>query len=251
MSYEGFAYIYDHLMEDVPYDGWVDFLRTHGERYGNGGNRVLDIACGTGEISLKLIESGYDVTGVDLSSDMLMVAREKAERRGVALPLFNQDMAALDGLGSYDVVTIFCDSLNYLETEENVKDTFKSVHAHLEQDGVFLFDVHSLFKMDEIFMESSFTLTDEEVSYIWESFKGEYPHSVEHELTFFVRQEATGLYERVEELHKQRTYPVERYCAWLKEAGFIVKEITADYRDGSQTEDSERIFFTCVKNTEA
>ncbi len=93
-------------------------------------------------------------------------------------------------------------------------------------------------------------MTDEEVSYIWDSFKGEDPNSVEHELTFFVRQEATGLYERVEELHKQRTYPLQRYQAWLEEAGFIVKEITADYRDESPTEESERIFFTCVKNTE-
>lgn len=247
MSYERFAYVYDYLMQDVPYDGWLEFVNKQAKAYSIQGESVLDIACGTGELSLRLVRDGYDVTGVDLSQDMLMVAQEKALEMNVKLNLFQQDMSKLDSLGEYDLITIFCDSLNYLEDEKDVENTFKSVYAHLKQDGLFLFDVHSIYKMTQIFINQTFTLTDEHVSYIWDCFPGEVPNSVEHELTFFVKDEETNQYERVEELHKQRTYPILTLKEWLKDAGFEVLNVSADFTEEAPADHSERIFFTCKK----
>lgn len=247
MSYERFAYVYDYLMQDVPYDGWLEFVNKQAKAYSIQGGSVLDIACGTGELSLSLVRDGYDVTGVDLSQDMLMVAQEKALEMNVKLNLFQQDMSKLDSLGEYDLITIFCDSLNYLEDEKDVKNTFKSVYAHLNHDGLFLFDVHSIYKMTQIFINQTFTLSDEHVSYIWDCFPGEAPNSVEHELTFFVKDEETNQYDRVEELHKQRTYPILTLNEWLEDAGFEVLNISADFTEAAPTDHSERIFFTCKK----
>ncbi|MFI8575211.1 class I SAM-dependent DNA methyltransferase [Rossellomorea aquimaris] len=247
MSYERFAYVYDYLMQDVPYDGWLEFVNKQAKAYSIQGESVLDIACGTGELSLRLVRDGYDVTGVDLSQDMLMVAQEKALEMNVKLNLFQQDMSKLDSLGEYDLITIFCDSLNYLEDEKDVENTFKSVYAHLKRDGLFLFDVHSIYKMTQIFINQTFTLTDEHVSYIWDCFPGEVPNSVEHELTFFVKDEETNQYERVEELHKQRTYPILTLKEWLKDAGFEVLNVSADFTEEAPADHSERIFFTCKK----
>ncbi len=247
MSYERFAYVYDYLMQDVPYDGWLKYVNKQASDYSIQGKKVLDIACGTGELSLKLAAEGYDVTGVDLSQDMLMVAQEKASALNEKIHLFQQDMSELDSLGEYDIITIFCDSLNYLENEQDVKNTFKSVYAHLKQDGLFLFDVHSIFKMTQIFINQTFTLSDEQVSYIWDCFPGEVPNSVEHELTFFVKDEETRQYERVEELHKQRTYPILTLKKWLINSGFDVLNITADLTEESPSDQSERIFFSCKK----
>ncbi|WRP05340.1 class I SAM-dependent methyltransferase [Rossellomorea aquimaris] len=247
MSYERFAYVYDYLMQDVPYDGWLGFVNKQAKAYSIQGESVLDIACGTGELSLRLVREGYDVTGVDLSQDMLMVAQEKAFEMNVKLNLFQQDMSKLDSLGEYDLITIFCDSLNYLEDEKDVENTFKSVYAHLKHDGLFLFDVHSIYKMTQIFINQTFTLTDEHVSYIWDCFPGDVPNSVEHELTFFVKDEETNQYERVEELHKQRTYPILTLKEWLENAGFEVLNLSADFTEEAPTDHSERIFFTCKK----
>ncbi|MBN8191034.1 class I SAM-dependent methyltransferase [Bacillus sp. NTK074B] len=247
MSYERFAYVYDYLMQDVPYDGWLEYVNQQTKECSVQGKRILDIACGTGELSLRLAREGYDVTGVDLSSDMLMVAQEKAADQKLPIQLFQQDMSKLDSLGEYDIITIFCDSLNYLEDESDVEHTFKSVYAHLKQGGLFLFDVHSIFKMSQIFTNQTFTLTDEHVSYIWDCFPGVVPNSVEHELTFFVKDDDTGQYERVEELHKQRTYPILMLNEWLVGSGFEVASITADFSSESPTEQSERIFFACKK----
>ena len=247
MSYQQFAYIYDYLMEDVPYDSWVEFVNREAESNNVNGSKLLDIGCGTGELSIRLLKEGYSVTGIDLSEDMLFIAREKAEKEGLSLPLFQQDMSELEGMGTFDIITIFCDSLNYLESEEKVMNTFKNVKTHLGDNGIFLFDVHSIFKVSQIFLNETFTYNDEEVSYIWECFPGEWPNSVEHELTFFVKDDESGQYERIEELHYQRTFPVLTLEKWLKEAGFTVLSVTADFSEGNPGDQSERVFFACKK----
>ncbi|MEY8191196.1 class I SAM-dependent methyltransferase [Peribacillus simplex] len=247
MTYERFAYVYDELMKDAPYEKWLMILTAKLEQYGIGGRKVLDLACGTGEMTVELAQHGFDVTGVDLSDEMLLVANEKAVKLRLSIPLFQQNMAELEGLGQFDCVTIFCDSLNYLRNEEDIVKTFSRVHEHLKDGGLFLFDVHSIYKMEEIFHDNTFAVNGEEVSYIWDCFPGEEPYSVEHDLSFFVRDDESGLYDRFDELHYQRTYPVEQYKKWLEQAGFTVSEILADLEDAPLVAETERILFVASK----
>ncbi|RLQ98154.1 class I SAM-dependent DNA methyltransferase [Falsibacillus albus] len=250
MSYSRFAYVYDFLMKDMPYSQWMELVREKQTQYEVNGDRVLDLGCGTGELSIGLAEMGYDVTGVDLSEDMLMVAKDKAENSNVAISFYHQDMSEIEGLGLYDVITIFCDSLCYLTEQDQVRRTFNKAFEHLKSGGLFLFDVHSIYKMTQIFMNQTFALNDEEVSYIWNCFPGEAPNSVEHDLTFFVEEES-GYYSRFDEFHTQRTYPVIQLEKWLNEEGFLVHEVLGDFSGASYTELSERIFFICQKKTAA
>ncbi|AZU63399.1 class I SAM-dependent DNA methyltransferase [Neobacillus mesonae] len=254
MSYEQFAYLYDELMSEAPYDEWVRFVKEKLENYGSlSGSRsteplrILDLACGTGELSARFAKEGFQVTGVDLSEDMLMVAKKKADAEGLAIPFYQQDMAELEGLGLFDVAGIFCDSLNYLKSEQEVVDTFSRVSVHLNQGGLFIFDVHSLYKVNEVFLERTYALNDDPISYIWNSFPGEEPNSVEHELSFFVLDENAGKYDRIEEFHYQRTFPTEQYSAWLDEAGFKLLDINADFEHIAPQADSERIFYIAQK----
>jgi SAM-dependent methyltransferase len=198
-------------------------------------------------MTVELAQHGFEVTGVDLSDEMLLVANEKAVKLGLSIPLFQQNMAELEGLGQFDCVTIFCDSLNYLRDEEDIVKTFSRVHEHLKEGGLFLFDVHSIYKMEEIFRDNTFAVNGEEVSYIWDCFPGVEPYSVEHDLSFFVRDDESGLYDRFDELHYQRTYPVEQYKKWLEQAGFTVSEILADLEDAPLAAETERILFVASK----
>jgi SAM-dependent methyltransferase len=247
MSYEQFAYLYDELMQDAPYDKWVNFVLNRLKEYHIKGNTMLDLACGTGELSVRFAKQGFKVTGVDLSTDMLAVAKAKAESQGVMIPLFEQDMAELEGLGSFDIIGIFCDSLNYLHSEEKVFNTFLKASQCLEKDGVLFFDVHSIFKINELFIDQAFTLCDEQIAYIWNGFPGKYPNSVEHELSFFVQDPADGKYNRIDEFHEQRTFAIDQYSGWLEEAGFEILEISADFEEKTPQPDSERIFFMARK----
>ncbi|MCJ7841810.1 class I SAM-dependent methyltransferase [Lederbergia sp. NSJ-179] len=245
--YGRFAQVYDSLMSDVPYKKWMEFADHTKQVHHVNGKRILELACGTGELSILLAQNGYNVTGVDLSPDMLMVAREKAEQAGINLELYEQDMSNLEGLGTFDIVTIFCDSLNYVPTPDQVRQTFQRAYAHLENKGLFLFDVHSAYKIENIFMNQTFSYVGEEISYIWDCYPEDTPYTVEHDLTFFLKDDQTGQYDRFEESHVQRTYLLEDYTNWLNETGFTILSVTADFTEKKPDEQSERIFFACQK----
>ncbi|WNB93455.1 class I SAM-dependent methyltransferase [Bacillus sp. NEB1478] len=245
MSYNQFAYLYDQLMEDAPYSKWLSFIKSASKNYCLNAKRLLDVGCGTGSLSVLLGKEGYEVTGVDLSADMLTVAKEKADNENVALSLFQQDMRELEGLGQFDIITILCDSLNYILTEEDVKKVFDSANQHLRPEGLLLFDVHSIHKIHHIFMGNTFGSNDDHLSYIWQCYEGELENSVEHDLSFFIQ--SGDCYERYDELHTQRTFAVEKYTAWLEECNFQVLSITGDFKDEALANDAERILFAAQK----
>ncbi|MFF3024353.1 class I SAM-dependent DNA methyltransferase [Gottfriedia sp. NPDC057948] len=246
MTYNRFAYLYDQLMNDVPYERWVQFLKDVFQKYEMLQPSILDIGCGTGTLPISLAKMNYSISGVDLSEEMLSVAMAKAEIEKVNIPFFQQNMVELEGFDQLDCVTIFCDSLNYLETEDQVKQTFLRVNESLKDNGLFLFDVHSPYKIEEIFGEETFFIDDAELSLVWSCTQGEHPLSVEHDLVFFMKEENRDLYERFEEYHNQRTFPINTYKSLLNQTGFEVKEIIADF-DEAVDDTSERIFFIAMK----
>lgn len=243
-SYTEFAAVYDELMTDIPYDAYVDILDEAAG--GIDGKRVLDIGCGTGLLSVKLAKRGAQVTGIDLSGEMLAVAEQRAGALSLPVQFIEQPMQQLTGFTNFDLAVIAIDSLNYIADKEDVEATFRHIYVSLAVGGVLIFDVHSTFKTDVIFMEGPFTFDDGRISYIWETEEGEQPHSVDSELAFFIQQ-ANGLYSRFDEVHSQRTFEVHDYVEMLMEAGFSVERIFADWEDEPPHEESERIFFQVRK----
>lgn len=246
MAYDQFAYVYDRLMSDVPYDEWMSYLLHQKETFKVDGMKLLDVGCGTGEWTVKASATGFETVGIDLSESMLSMAQQKAMEMGQSIRFFQMDMAEAEDLGQFDLITIFCDSLNYLETEEAVQQTFKRMYDLLSANGLFMFDVHSVYKVNEFFAGQTYSYDDGEAAYIWNSFEGEFENSAEHELTFFIREE-NDLYSRFDEFHKQRTFSIEQYKKWLSEAGFKIESVSADFTGEAPVETSERIFFTCTK----
>lgn len=243
-SYERFAYIYDQLMQDVPYDHYLQWIQQHApsEQYPT----LLDIGCGTGTLSLRFHQAGYQVTGIDLSEEMLTVANNRFQEAGVTIPLVAMSMDQLDGFSEMDVACIPIDSINYLHDESAVVETLKRVYGLLRKGGKLFFDVHSLYKMDHIFMNSPFTYDDGDITYVWFTEEGDDEHSVYHQMTFFVKEQS-GLFERFDEDHFQRTFPVEAYVKWLQEIGFTEIMVTADWEESEPTDESERIFIQATK----
>ncbi|MGD6818176.1 class I SAM-dependent DNA methyltransferase [Metabacillus sp. 113a] len=248
MIYTGFAGIYDHLMKDVPYRDWADLLDRLMKEHGNGGKKIMDMACGTGEITVLLAQKGYMAAGADISEDMLAVAIQKAEANKVEIPFFNQDMREMEGHHqSYDAVMMNCDSLNYLLEEEDVRQTLHSAAAMLHAGGLLLFDVHSLYKMEHILQGATFADAGEDVSFIWNCFEGDHPYSADHELSFFIK-DPDGRYSRIDEFHQQRAYAPEQLLSWLEAEGFEVLEHFSDFTPGTLLEKSERQFYAAKKN---
>ena len=243
-SYERFAEVYDELMTDIPYDAYVNWIQSYAPAQNN--PTLLDIGCGTGTLALMLNEAGYQVSGIDLSEEMLAVANARIEQAGATIPLYAMSMDELDGFADLDVAIIPIDSINYVLEERAVYETLQRVYNSLRDGGQLFFDVHSLFKMEDIFLNGPFTYDDGRIAYIWHTEPGEYAYSIESEISFFVETES-GLYERFDEQHAQRSFAPQQYVAWLQELGFTEVEVTADWSTEAPEEESERIFIRAKK----
>ncbi|WP_034550735.1 class I SAM-dependent DNA methyltransferase [Carnobacterium funditum] len=244
MSYQTFAQVYDAIMDDSLYERWGHFVD---QQLNNNGQKLLELACGTGALAVTLKKRGYNVTGLDLSPNMLSLANERALSAGVRLPLIEGNMLDLSEAGEFEAVTCFSDSICYMPNENAVLDVFKEVSKILSSDGTFLFDVHSTYQMDEIFPGYMYNDQSEEISFLWQSYSGEERYSIEHDLTFFVYDKGINLYERFDETHKERTYPLEAYCDMLGKAGFTSIEVYSDFGDSEVKKESVRWFFACTK----
>ena len=242
MSYNSFAYYYDKMMADVDYSWWLRQFK----KYIKKGSRVLDVGCGTGALSFALMDAGYDVTGLDLSGDMLAVTNEKAQALGISIELIERDMKELDAFSGFDCILIALDSLNYLKNEADVQLTLQGAAAALNEGGVLIFDVHTPHKMEQTFKDYLYVENDEELTYIWHIEPGEHPLSVVHELTMFA-QNVNGSYQRTVEYHHQRTYPIRFYEAWLAEAGFEVLKAQGDQRGNAYAPFNDRVLFVARK----
>lgn len=243
-TYKDFAFIYDHLMQDIPYATYVDLLTTAlGDLRGQ---RILDVGCGTGTLSLALARSGADVFGIDLSKEMIEVAIKRAEESKLSIHFEQQNMQDVTSNHQFDAAVIAIDSINYLQDERALQQTFQRIYQLLTPGGLLLFDVHSLNKIEILLEEAPFTYDDGEVVYIWETEEGEAPFSVQSRLVFFV-QENEQHYRRFVEIHEQRTFPIHEYVNYVLEAGFTIERIFADWHDEEPTEESERIFFQVRK----
>ncbi|WP_027107671.1 class I SAM-dependent DNA methyltransferase [Lacticigenium naphthae] len=244
MSYQKFAYVYDEIMDDTLYDKWFDFTQSHT----NGTSmEILELACGTGKLGLELSKAGHAVVGLDLSEEMLTEAYSLQMDSNNYFPLIQGDMRDLESFDSKNIITCYSDSLCYLSNENEMLSMFKEVNAKLKEKGYFLFDVHSIHKINDVFPGYMFHADLEKATFLWSSYKGEVPNSIEHDLTFFILNETNHLYERFDETHKERTYPMQKYREMLKEAGFSKVSVTANFGSENVKSNTERWFFSCQK----
>lgn len=155
-------------------------------------------------------------------------------------------MLDLAEVGTYEAVTCFSDSICYMEDEIQVQEVFDGVYKLLEENGIFIFDVHSTYQMTEVFPNYSYHYQTDDFAFLWDSYQGKEKYSIEHFLTFFVENEE-GLFIREDELHQEKTYPLATYQMMLENAGFQKIATYADFIDSEPNEKSRRWFFVCQK----
>lgn len=243
-QYKQLAYLYDQLMSEAPYEEWCQWIKQSITKYAPHSKQVIDLGCGTGQLTIAMAEQGFHMFGVDLSEHMLTVAQQKAAEKGLPIQWIQQDMTQLQFPYEVDVIMCVCDSLNYVLQKEKVEQLFKLVKQTLKPNGLFLFDCHSVHKMRTEFGNNAFCLNDDDLAYLWQCYYDDQDDIVTHELSFFVKTDA-DLYDRFDEIHHQKLYPVEQLRQLLTDAGLSIKEETADFVDVSPTEQSERLFFVC------
>ncbi len=235
-GYDAIAAVYDRLGGEIDYEAWADFVERSFEKFlEKKPELVLDLACGTGRMTRALAGRGYDMIGVDGSDAMLTEAYAKSE--GILYLL--QDMRELELYGTVGAAVCCLDSINYLTEEKDVAKVFSLVHNYLDPDGVFLFDVNTPYKFENVYGDNAYILEDETAFCGWQNEYDRETGICDFYLTLFEENE-DGTYERSEEHQQERCYGKETLHRLLEQAGFQVLGTFGDYDFSEPGPETER-----------
>ena len=267
-AYTDFAAVYDTFMDETPYDVWGNFVAGIIEEYGvskpvtlppgkeikedtedallQERNLVVELGCGTGSFTQVMKKKGYDIMGIDMSPEMLDLARKKSSEEGLDIMYLEQDMRELDLYCTAGTIVSVCDSINYVLEDEEVLETFKLVNNFLYPKGLFIFDFNTLHKYRDVIGDTTIAENREDCSFIWDNYYHEEDHINEYDLTIFAKCSEDGreggLFKRSVETHFQRGYTLDEMKAFVLEAGLeFITALDADTHE-EPDDDSERIY---------
>lgn len=243
-AYSGFAKVYDLFMDNIPYREWTDYVIELLQEEGIKDGILLDLGCGTGSVTQLLAKAGYDMIGIDNSVEMLDIAIEKRDESGLDILYLLQDMREFELYGTVKGVVSICDSMNYILEDEDLLEVFRLVHNYLDNEGIFIFDMNTMYKYEEILADNTFAEDREESSFIWENYYDEEDEINQYDLSLFVAEE-DGRYRKYEETHLQRAYDQKRVEELIRESGLELLHVYDAFTRELPAEDSQRIYFVC------
>lgn len=220
-AYTHLSHFYDQLM-DVDYDRWLLYLEETWKQFGIKPEKILELGCGTGNITIPLAQKGHQMTAIDLSSSMLEHAQAKAKQFNVKINFQQQDMCdlSLDNQ-QYDLVLCCCDALNYLTTKSDLTAALRQAYNHTVTGGYLLFDLNSEYKLRELYGNQAYADLFADYGYFWENQFDEETEICQMDLTFFIPTDQ-NLYQRVSERHFEKLWRPSEVFDLLQATGWEV-----------------------------
>ena len=203
---------------------------------------VLELGCGTGNMTEILAQSGYDMIGVDNAEEMLEIAIEKRMKSGLDILYLQQDMREFELYGTVKAIVSVCDSVNYILEEEELEEVFRLVNNYLDPGGVFIFDFNTVYKYREILGDQTIAENREECSFIWDNYYYEEERINEYELSLFIREGDSELYRKYQETHFQKAYDLETMKRLITQSGLEYITAYDAFTKEAPTRVSERIY---------
>ncbi|SMB80278.1 Methyltransferase domain-containing protein [Desulfonispora thiosulfatigenes DSM 11270] len=247
MSYQDLASVYDFLMEDIDYEAWANYLVTLIDQSQVTGNKILDLGCGTGKISLLLAQKGFDVVGVDNSIEMLTEAEQRFRQHNAKVSLYKQDIRNLTINEKVDIAISTFDTFNYLLTEDDLLKAFSNVYKILTNNGVLIFDINTYYYLKTILGNNIFTYNTPELVYLWENEFCETRDVCQMNLTFFVQEAEEESYVRFDEEHKQKAFKLEKVRELLTKVEFKQINVYGKLSFTDPINEEEKVFFIAKK----
>lgn len=242
--YKDFAQIYDELINsDIDYKAWASNILFICKENNIDMENYLDLACGTGNLTVEIAGEFKNVFAVDLSPEMLSQAEMKMRNAQIKVRLVCQDICELNLNNDFNLITCCLDSSNYILEKENFKKYLVGVYSLLKKDGLFIFDINSYYKLTTILGNNTYNYDNDDVVYIWENYLEN--DVVDMSLIFFVKD--GQVYRRFDEQHSQRGYTEEYIEGLLNEIGFEIVKKMDKYEDKTVSNKTERICYVLKK----
>lgn len=246
MSYQSFAEFYDVLTDNVGYKKLSDYICSLLSQNGINGGLLLDLACGTGTLSILLEKQGFSVIGVDASEEMLSVAQSKLYDGSRDIMFLCQNMLYLDLYGTVDCAVCTLDSLNHLADINEVKKAIEKVSLFMNPGGIFIFDVNTLYKHRNVLGNNAFIYDCGSVLCAWQNTLCNNNATVDIDLDFFTEND-NGTYDRFCESFSETAYELAEIENAVKEAGFEIINIYNEMSEDKPESDCERAVFVVKK----
>lgn len=243
--YSYFAEFYDSLTYNVAYDKKADYLIELFQRHHHNTGLTLDLACGTGSLTLELHQRGIDIFGADMSTDMLTVAQQKSAELNCQILFLRQKMQNLNLYGTIDTCICSLDSINHLPSSADVIKTFESVGKFLNPNGLFVFDANTVYKHRDILGDNCYIYDREDVFCAWQNNYYEKNNKVMITLDFFVPQEKS--YQRYSEQFSEYAYTREEMTEMIEKAGLTLEAVYDDMSFDEPKSDSQREIYVVRK----
>ena len=238
-GYSAIAGVYDKLNRDIDYSAWADFFEECFAQQGKKPEIILDLACGTGRMTRELAARGYDMIGVDGSVDMLGEAYSQGSENTLYLL---QDMREFELYGTVGATVCCLDSLNYLLDMGDLEKTFSLVHNYSDPEALFIFDMNTPYKFENIYGDNAYILEDENIFCGWQNFYDSESRICDFYLSVFEEDE-DGAYIRSDEHQQERCYTMEEVRALLTKCGFELLGVYSDLELSEINENTERWYF--------
>lgn len=243
-QYTSLAAYYDRLNAHVNYREYADVLASLFRKHGVAdGSLILDLGCGTGNITIPLSEMGYDMIAVDSSCEMLDLGRQKPG--GDRILWLCQDMRAFELYGTVAATVSCLDSINYLTGRRGLEKCFSLVHNYLDPNGLFIFDVNSPHKFQRFYGENQYVMEASGVYCGWKNHFDAKTGLCDFELSIFA-EERPGVYRRYDEIQRERCWSEKLLSSALLSAGFEIITVAGALDMSKPTKDSDRLFFVAM-----
>ena len=241
-AYTSFASVYDTFMDNIPYEEWAEYLVELFKEYGICDGLVLDLGCGTGNMTELLASAGYDMIGIDNAEEMLDIAMEKRTASGQDILYLLQDMREFELYGTVGAVVSICDSINYITEEEDLLEVFRLVNNYLDPKGMFIFDFNTVHKYRDLLGDQTIAEDRDECSFIWDNYYYEDEQINEYELSLFIQEKNSDLYRKYQETHFQRAYELDQIKELIIQSGLEYVIAYDAFTKDAPTAESERIY---------
>ena len=241
-AYTSFASVYDTFMDNIPYEEWAEYLVGLLKEYGIHDGLVLDLGCGTGNMTELLAHAGYDMIGIDNAEEMLEIAMEKRAKSGHDILYLLQDMREFELYGTVKAIVSICDSINYITEEEDMLEVFRLVNNYLDPKGIFIFDFNTIYKYREVLGNQTIAEDRDECSFIWDNYYYEDEQINEYELSLFIKESDSDLYRKYQETHFQKAYDLEIIKGLIVQSGLEYITAYDAFTKDAPTGESERIY---------
>lgn len=206
IPYSNLSTHYDRLMSDVDYESIFNFvLSAYIKSKNTKPDTIIELACGTGNFAIQAAKQGYRVTGVDISDEMLRIAKDKSRKQGLLVTFINQDISRLKLKEKYELAVCCYDGINHITDEDKLRDVFVNVSRCLLPGGLFIFDVNSAYKFSHIYSDNVYYESYDDLTYIWQNQFDKKTGIASFELTFF-QKDTDGKYIRYDETIHEKYY---------------------------------------------